>query len=87
MIRGVSDPIEVNEIRAVREDRERLDLAAVGETVELAPEPLLGHVAGLHGEHGHPVFTVEGVRRDRQRGNVPLVPVEDEQVSCAVRRR
>ena len=56
------------------------------EAVTLLPEKLFGDEASLHGEHGHAVFAVERFRGDAERRNVLFVPIENQEIFCAVLR-
>ena len=47
----IVDAVEMHEVGPMRQHRQRLDLAAVGEAVAGMAVKLLGDVAGLHGEH------------------------------------
>ncbi len=84
MVGRIVDAVEMDEVRPVGEDRQRLDFAAMGQPAAGVPVELLGDVAGLHGQHAHAVLAVQRFRRDGERGNVALVPVHDHQLLGAV---
>jgi len=79
VVGGIIDAVEMYELGPIGQHRQRLDLAAMGEAVAGLAVELLGEVAGLHREHAHAVLAVQRFRRNGERGDIALVPVEDEQ--------
>jgi hypothetical protein len=63
---------------------QRLDLAAMGEAAAIVAVQLGCNVAGLHHDHVHVVFAVQLLGGQRERRDVSLVPVEDQQVARTV---
>src|SRR5437764_1429771 len=76
--------IEAHEVGTMREHRQRLDLAAMGEAPAIVAVEIRRDVARLHGDHTHAVLAVQRFGGNRERGNVAFVPVEDEQILRAV---
>ncbi len=86
MIGRIGDAVEMHQLGPAGEHRQRLDLAAMSEAVALRAKHLLGHVAGLHGEHRHPDAAVQILGGDGERGDVALMPVDDHQPFGAMAR-
>ena len=60
-------PVQVDQVGTAAQHRPRLDLPAVGEPAGLRAEPLLGHVARLHHDHGQAELPVQLLGRQGQR--------------------
>ena len=82
----VVDTVEMHQIRAVSEYRQRFDFAAVREAAAIVAVEFGRNIARLHGEYRHAVFAMQRFGGDRQRRDVAFMPVDDEQVLGAVLR-
>ena len=71
-------------MRAVRQHRQSLDLAAMGETAVCSAKELFRHVARLNRQHAHPVIAVKRLGCDCKRWNIALVPVDEHELPGSV---
>ena len=87
VVRGIVDAVQVHQIRAICQHRQRFDFASVRQSAAFLAEYIFGYEARLHRQDRHAVLAMQQVGGNTQGRDVQFMPIQDQQIFRAVLRR